>query len=122
MTDLHELLQTALEEGYGALVFSGVCHDCGQAVEVSLSVEPGEADEWPMTIAGGALYGASTDGSFDLKCEQCFAHEPVLRNQGCEVYSRVVGYLRPVAQWNAGKRAEFAERVTYSTSRLCGCR
>ncbi len=25
----------------------------------------------------------------------------------CEVYSRVVGYLRPVSQWNDGKRAEF---------------
>ncbi|MDD5040438.1 MAG: ribonucleoside triphosphate reductase [Patescibacteria group bacterium] len=28
----------------------------------------------------------------------------------CEVYSRVVGYLRPVQQWNNGKRAEFKER------------
>ncbi len=32
----------------------------------------------------------------------------------CEVYSRVVGYLRPVDQWNEGKQAEFAERTTYS--------
>ncbi|MEM2688186.1 MAG: anaerobic ribonucleoside-triphosphate reductase, partial [Thermoproteota archaeon] len=31
----------------------------------------------------------------------------------CEVYSRVVGYLRPVDQWNEGKRAEFAIRRTY---------
>jgi anaerobic ribonucleoside-triphosphate reductase len=31
----------------------------------------------------------------------------------CEVYSRVVGYLRPVDQWNAGKQSEFAERATY---------
>jgi len=28
----------------------------------------------------------------------------------CEVYSRVVGYLRPVSQWNKGKREEFAQR------------
>jgi ribonucleoside-triphosphate reductase (formate) len=27
-----------------------------------------------------------------------------------EIYSRVVGYLRPVNQWNAGKQAEFALR------------
>jgi ribonucleoside-triphosphate reductase len=27
-----------------------------------------------------------------------------------EVYSRVVGYLRPVQQWNPGKQAEFADR------------
>jgi ribonucleoside-triphosphate reductase len=30
-----------------------------------------------------------------------------------EVYSRIVGYLRPVEQWNDGKRAEFADRVAY---------
>lgn len=29
-----------------------------------------------------------------------------------EVYSRVVGYLRPVSQWNNGKRAEFDMRET----------
>jgi ribonucleoside-triphosphate reductase len=29
---------------------------------------------------------------------------------GCEVYSRVVGYLRPVNQWNDGKREEFSLR------------
>jgi ribonucleoside-triphosphate reductase (formate) len=27
-----------------------------------------------------------------------------------EVYSRVSGYFRPVAQWNNGKREEFTER------------
>jgi anaerobic ribonucleoside-triphosphate reductase len=31
----------------------------------------------------------------------------------CEVYSRVVGYLRPVSQWNDGKTAEFAMRKTF---------
>jgi len=31
----------------------------------------------------------------------------------CEVYSRVVGYLRPVQQWNDGKQEEFKDRVTY---------
>ena len=28
-----------------------------------------------------------------------------------ETYSRVVGYFRPVQQWNIGKKEEFAERV-----------
>jgi len=31
----------------------------------------------------------------------------------CEVYSRVVGYLRPVGQWNNGKRAEFEQRKKF---------
>lgn len=30
----------------------------------------------------------------------------------CEVYSRVVGYLRPVQGWNKGKKEEFALRRT----------
>ena len=30
-----------------------------------------------------------------------------------EVYSRVVGYLRPVQQWNEGKRAEFERRSKF---------
>ena len=32
----------------------------------------------------------------------------------CEVYSRIVGYLRPLRNWNAGKRQEYADRVNYS--------
>jgi len=30
-----------------------------------------------------------------------------------EIYSRVVGYLRPISQWNKGKRSEFANRREY---------
>jgi len=42
------------------------------------------------------------------KCPTCGA--------SCEVYSRVVGYLRPVDQWNDGKQAEFAVRKTFDKS------
>ena len=31
----------------------------------------------------------------------------------CEVYSRVTGYLRPVSNWNSGKKEEFRERVEF---------
>ena len=31
----------------------------------------------------------------------------------CEVYSRVVGYIRPVNQWNKGKQKEFSDRKTF---------
>jgi ribonucleoside-triphosphate reductase len=33
--------------------------------------------------------------------------------QDTEVYSRVVGYLRPVKQWNSGKQSEFSVRKTF---------
>lgn len=32
----------------------------------------------------------------------------------CEVYSRIVGYLRPVRNWNKGKQREFADRRPYT--------
>jgi len=41
-------------------------------------------------------------------------------NQETEIYSRVVGYLRPVKQWNDGKQAEFALRKTYRATSIDG--
>jgi len=38
-------------------------------------------------------------------CQKCGAE--------CEVYSRVVGYLRPLKQWNGGKQAEFKMRKMF---------
>lgn len=32
----------------------------------------------------------------------------------CEVYSRIVGYLRPVQNWNDGKKQEFKDRKTFT--------
>ncbi len=34
--------------------------------------------------------------------------------QKCEVYSRIVGYYRPVENWNKGKRVEFNERLGFA--------
>ena len=31
-----------------------------------------------------------------------------------EVYSRVVGYLRPISTWNDGKQEEFFDRTNYT--------
>lgn len=31
----------------------------------------------------------------------------------CEVFSRVVGYHRPVMSWNRGKKEEFRDRVEF---------
>lgn len=40
------------------------------------------------------------------RCPKCEAQ--------CEVYSRVVGYLRPINQWNEGKKEEFKLRKAFS--------
>lgn len=42
-----------------------------------------------------------------FECPKCVIKQP------CEVYSRVVGYLRPVQQWNKGKKQEFFDRREY---------
>ncbi len=41
-----------------------------------------------------------------FKCPKC--------GEECEVFSRVVGYIRPVRQWNEGKQSEFEIRKTYT--------
>jgi anaerobic ribonucleoside-triphosphate reductase len=45
------------------------------------------------------------NGEVDL-CPQC--------HKTCEIYSRIVGYLRPVSQWNEGKKAEFKLRKNFN--------
>ncbi|MGC8880720.1 MAG: ribonucleoside triphosphate reductase [Minisyncoccia bacterium] len=40
-------------------------------------------------------------------CPKCLVEQP------CEVYSRIVGYLRPVQQWHFGKQEEFRLRKTF---------
>jgi ribonucleoside-triphosphate reductase (formate) len=42
---------------------------------------------------------------------------PKCQNQ-CEVYSRIVGYLRPTSQWNDGKKAEFEMRKNYAVEKM----
>ena len=65
---------------------------------------------------GGGIYEPEAH-KFMLKCDACFRKDPVLRNfQDCEVYSRVVGYLRPVAQWNDAKQEEFDDRKLFDES------
>lgn len=38
----------------------------------------------------------------------------------CEIYSRVVGYYRPIHNWNRGKRQEYAERVEFDEKTALG--
>ena len=36
----------------------------------------------------------------------------------CEIYSRIVGYLRPLQQWNEGKVEEFKDRKKFKTNKI----
>ncbi|RLG45408.1 MAG: anaerobic ribonucleoside-triphosphate reductase [Thermoproteota archaeon] len=53
-------------------------------------------------------------------CQKCDWHSvgvfdtcPKCGSNRIDVWSRIVGYYRPVRTWNAGKRAEFKNRATY---------
>jgi ribonucleoside-triphosphate reductase (formate) len=61
-------------------------------------------------------------GETYVKCKSCHEKDPVLRNfQKTEVYSRIVGYIRPVAQWNAGKTEEYKDRVEFRVGDSACC-
>jgi anaerobic ribonucleoside-triphosphate reductase len=77
-----------------------MCHDCGKAIKKGEKFAEYEA-------MGGEF----------VKCEACFKADSILRNyRQTEVYSRVVGYIRPVAQWNKGKQAEYKDRKEFACS------
>ncbi len=40
-----------------------------------------------------------------------------MKRTKCEIYSRVVGYIQPISQWNEGKQEEFKDRKTYKRIR-----
>jgi ribonucleoside-triphosphate reductase len=48
-----------------------------------------------------------------LTCGQCAAADPTADPQPCEVWTRVMGYFRPISSFNIGKRGEYAERVAF---------
>ena len=73
------------------------CHDCKKELT--------KGEEYMPYKAAGKDF---------IKCRACHEADPALRNfQEAEVYSRVVGYIRPVKQWNKGKQAEFGDRKEY---------
>jgi ribonucleoside-triphosphate reductase len=94
---------------------NNVCHDCKKEISIN-----GEKIENGVYLA----YEHNGEKINAFKCNDCYAKNPALTNfQKCEVYSRVVGYIRPVAQWNNGKKQEYGERTEYvmPSGGSCGC-
>lgn len=84
------------------------CHDCGKKIEVS-----------GKDIKKGVMlvYDDNGDKIKVAKCDSCYKKNKSLSGfRSCEVYSRVVGYIRPVSQWNIGKKQEYQEREEYKCS------
>ncbi len=83
-----------------------VCHDCSKQILINGNQE--------LENAVSLVYDNLGEKINILKCNDCYAKNKSLTNfQPCEVYSRVVGYIRPVQQWHKGKKQEYGERVEY---------
>ncbi len=52
----------------------------------------------------------------NFTCPKCAASRPEAEPQECEVWTRVMGYFRPVKSFNVGKKGEYAERTPFTES------
>ncbi len=85
------------------------CYDCKKQIKVE-----------NKNIQDGVMLAYNNEGEKIkiLKCNDCFKKNPSLINfKKCEVYSRIVGYLRPISQWNVGKTQEYKQRKEYKLSK-----
>lgn len=108
--NLEELFK---KEKVTILNWDGPCYECKNETIVTAKLT-----ENGIKISGGAVYSDDME-TFHIKCSDCFKKDKVLNNyQPCEIYSRVVGYLRPIQQYNPGKLQEFYDRVDFNTPAL----
>jgi hypothetical protein len=100
----------------GDMIYRGNCHDCEIPVEVTATLR----EDGAIVIDGnGSVYKVKDrrDSKYYFKCDACFKKDKTLRKfRETEVYSRSVGYLRPVKQWNKGKREEFKTRKLFKNT------
>ena len=60
----------------------------------------------------------SQDGEIEAKATQPQTEMKI----PCEVYTRVVGYLRPTSAFNDGKKQEAKERVVFDLEKTTGAK
>ena len=86
------------------------CHDCQKEIAV---------DGDKITNGVFLVYDTGAEKLNILKCQECYEKSPSMTNyQTCEVYSRIVGYLRPIQQWNPSKQEEFRQRKEYAKPKV----
>jgi anaerobic ribonucleoside-triphosphate reductase len=81
------------------------CHDCQKEIEVK---------DDALVDASFLVYKDGDEEITVTKCNDCYKQNPSLTNfRKTEVYSRVVGYIRPVNQWHTGKQEEYNDRKDF---------
>lgn len=107
MLDLQDGLQTKYTGGTVVHLFLGEKVENGQAVK-NLIKKICENYRLPYFTLSPTFSICAEHGYLSGEVEVCDKC-----GNACEVYSRIVGYLRPVKQWNDGKKAEFQLRKLY---------
>ena len=85
----------------------GKCQKCSKEVSVVIF-----RNAWDIEGNGGVIKGI--DERPEFKCSECLDKDGgKISSQRTEIFTRVVGYLRPVQAFNEGKKAEFKMRTNY---------
>lgn len=82
------------------------CVDCHEKFDLNLE----RISETEIKIKNGAI--GKLNKEYHCKCDSCFEQNKHFGPK-TEIYSRVVGYLRPIENWNPSKRDEFAMRKPF---------
>ncbi len=112
--DLQDMLQTKYTGGTVMHGFLGERLPDGQAAKMLVKkvMENYHLPYFSITPTFSVCPNHGYIAGEHFKCPQCLIDQP------CEVYSRIVGYLRPVQQWHKGKKEEFRERKEYRADKM----
>jgi hypothetical protein len=95
-----------------SIIINATC--CGCNLPMRITAERVSATE--IQVEGGAMFKVpdhwQEEEPYLFKCTGCYTQHPAFGHR-TEVYSRCVGYLRPVSNWNGAKQSEFELRRTY---------
>jgi len=107
-------MQNDVQKKYtGGTVFHGFLSECIDDVTVCKKLVRKIAENYQVpyftvtpTFSVCALHGYLKGEQFS--CPNC--------GEETEVYTRIVGYYRPVQNWNLGKKSEYKERTSFASS------
>lgn len=95
------------------------CMDCKNEFVATITRISETEMEIDNAIVGVRKSKSKSESKSDLsdryvfKCLDCYERD---KNFGsiCDVYSRVVGFMRPISYWNDAKKEEFKMRKVYN--------
>jgi len=79
----------------------------------------GECDALPCLNLDAEQKACTVGRAFPADCQTCAAYVPAIADADrtrCEIWTRVMGYHRPVSAFNAGKQSEHRDRLHFSES------